>query len=1105
MATPVNKEAINAKMKQSWFSEQEMNRVNNSIISWDINAAKNAITSTIAKKPKATTITNPVVSPTQPVKQPTITNPQPKMYSASVNPASVIWGSATINANVNAPMWQQFKSSWNIGTSTSQVSSNPMNPNDLTIEQQRILWEQQRKNPAYQNWTNAPDVTEKSNLTEMPANTYVGGDWKRYYMDSATGTIKEYVGQWTPMTAEWQIPLAWTQTASANQPQTNVWEPQAPTIPETTQTAPKTQNNSIVWTNLQGNSADLNKYNQLTQQALAKWMKMSEATQFATEAMGGQNPATRNYEILTNLNEWFKNAPELFRDYSTFQKAYWYAWKSPEERQTLDWFFQSKQPQGVDWFLSIVNQWGKISAEQYRTNPQAAEAQHIYDIMKPYIWASSWDLYLAMRGGKIVPGSDAYKELVKVHGGIETPDMIEAKARYASQLKADSINQDSNIKWGAPVVKADTTQTVSDKLVSQKGIDYATQFKNDVANNPEIVELAWKVTAIDNEIADMETEKKNVMKKLVKDHPWITSYALYAASADIIAPLNEAIELKQNERNKYASDLQYKWELASKMFEYKFKQQESELAYARQLQSEQAQREFQKQQIAEQRDYAAKQFEIEQAYAHPDINSTNPQIANIALQNTIGNQLKFAQENGIPVQRDMNTIIADAQAYSQQYWVPLSQALQDTFITPFQSKQEYKDAIANIQYSKSPTGKLQVIWQRVDPITGTVSNVYGTVDKSWNIVETSNPMNVEPVTQWAWINKTGAELYKAMTASTNPIGVYATGDMTGERHAFFYNEWSQRWLEKFINQYKWTKITPDMVRLSAEKYWVDPMMIAATMAFDSSMGTKWLWAKNNNPWNVWQFDSLWTQAVKWYATLQDGIDAVANNLAKRQNALWLWVSQVTWIPKLAQDYIDWKITIPSWKDKDRVIKYISDNNMINWKTGNMKFIGESNTEKQAMASMIKMKEDLETVKNIPNLKDYVGKWDSWTLWTATWMNSDPVRAKIKTILNTNLNNYIKDITGATVGKDEAPRLIATQPTIWQSDTDFMENLDSSLRLLENKISALTNDYNFDSPNDLAKKVIWRNLWQTTHNGTTQVNTNNIDSQVDEILKLYNSK
>lgn len=92
---------------------------------------------------------------------------------------------------------------------------------------------------------------------------------------------------------------------------------------------------------------------------------------------------------------------------------------------------------------------------------------------------------------------------------------------------------------------------------------------------------------------------------------------------------------------------------------------------------------------------------------------------------------------------------------------------------------------------------------------------------------------------------------------------------------------------------------------SAERYGVDPLMIAATMGLDSSMGTKGKGARNNNPGNVGQFDSLDAKGitVKGYDTLQDGIDAVANNLAKRQKALGLTQTQEKQLPTSMADII----------------------------------------------------------------------------------------------------------------------------------------------------------------------------------------------------------
>ena len=138
-------------------------------------------------------------------------------------------------------------------------------------------------------------------------------------------------------------------------------------------------------------------------------------------------------------------------------------------------------------------------------------------------------------------------------------------------------------------------------------------------------------------------------------------------------------------------------------------------------------------------------------------------------------------------------------------------------------------------------------------------------------------------------NLSGAELMKVLASGklngNKFFGVYATADMDGTDRANIYNKAENMGLDAFVNQYKGTKITPEMINIAAQKTGMDPLMIATVMAADSSMGTKWLGAKNNNPWNVGQFDSLGTQWVAGYKTLQDGVNAVAENLQKRVNAL----------------------------------------------------------------------------------------------------------------------------------------------------------------------------------------------------------------------------
>lgn len=84
------------------------------------------------------------------------------------------------------------------------------------------------------------------------------------------------------------------------------------------------------------------------------------------------------------------------------------------------------------------------------------------------------------------------------------------------------------------------------------------------------------------------------------------------------------------------------------------------------------------------------------------------------------------------------------------------------------------------------------------------------------------------------------------------------------------------------SKYPTSKITGQMIANASTEYGVSWEMMVAIMAQDSSMGTAGLGAKNNNPGNIGQFDELGTEGVDGYKTLQDGVNAVAKNLAWRK-------------------------------------------------------------------------------------------------------------------------------------------------------------------------------------------------------------------------------
>ena len=51
----------------------------------------------------------------------------------------------------------------------------------------------------------------------------------------------------------------------------------------------------------------------------------------------------------------------------------------------LDAFFQANQPKNSEAFLQILATGQKIQNSQYRASPEAADAQHRYDFISPYV------------------------------------------------------------------------------------------------------------------------------------------------------------------------------------------------------------------------------------------------------------------------------------------------------------------------------------------------------------------------------------------------------------------------------------------------------------------------------------------------------------------------------------------------------------------------------------------------------------------------------------------------------------------------------------------------------------------------------------------------
>lgn len=325
-----------ARKKMQWagFSEAEIARVANLTTNNQMAQANKLMASTLASKKKP-------------------------MTTASVNPASVIAWGATINANPNAPMWQQLTASGNVATKSTttlpQAPVAPAAPTTPTAPLNVDIWNvwamRAAQTPEEKAWQANQDKFDAMN----PAGTKVE-DIQR--------------PEWT----------AWLPIAGTTDGKTPLWvSGEAKTTQE--------------W-KVAGTSAEYDAYTKIIKDWLAKGLKFEEARQVANEAFG-TNKDQRNYEILANLQQGYAQDPGLFSDFETFRSSYGYDTKPENEKRILESFFKSKG--------------GKIPGMK----PTSADtkARQLQGDLNVYAWMQPAEIADAMNQGKITVWSDLYNQL----------------------------------------------------------------------------------------------------------------------------------------------------------------------------------------------------------------------------------------------------------------------------------------------------------------------------------------------------------------------------------------------------------------------------------------------------------------------------------------------------------------------------------------------------------------------------------------------------------------------------------------------------------------------------------------------------------------------
>lgn len=396
----------------------------------------------------------------------------------------------------------------------------------------------------------------------------------------------------------------------------------------------------------------------------------------------------REQEILTNLNTDLQSNEKLKQalatgDYETFKQNYGYDTADQTKKQMLDAFFQTQQPKNSESFFQTLTQWMKIENSKYRESPEARDAQHRFDIISPYKWASVDSIYNWMVNKIIPPGSKAYKDLLTANGGIETPEMLEAKKKLETKQRIDKINeewarQNADSTGTTYAEKPDTTQVISDNIVSKKGFDYAQRYKEKVSQDPETRELAEQIKTDTLRKKEIERIRSDIFKNIIKEHPGITKWAANLLAKRETEWYDDEYNNLIDTLNVNSADLRYKTSLLEKEFDYEVKQAQTEEERAYQAQQQEQQFAKQKELAQFQNALAMESKKLDYAYQNSrDVQNFKQDLQKMGITDimqTNRDKLNFEQQkelasiqNKYQNSRDVQNYVQDLNKMQFQY------------------------------------------------------------------------------------------------------------------------------------------------------------------------------------------------------------------------------------------------------------------------------------------------------------------------------------------------------------------------------------------------------------------------------------------------------
>ena len=817
-------------------------------------------------------------------------------------------------------------------------------------------------------------------------------------------------------------------------------------------------------------------------------------------------------EMKSNLDQYFKDSPWMFKDRETFNKVFEYDTReSDAQRQLLDSYWKRKED--IDKAANYTS-WDSIY--QWMNNAEITSDQLNY--IKEY-------------------SPEAYREW---------------QQKQEDEIKLRIVN---NI---VPPLMSDIANQINDMInklwiQAQDALDIEWIY-NDTLDKT----WAWKTMEDANntvrQIQEVNNKRTAIMQRYANTTWWTVSDALNAARmAKALAPYDTQMQGLQyqyqdyanlfnqqqaaayqaaNVRAMQANENQRIWNqkcqalwFATSAMSYRTPEQTKQL----ELEYQQAQNDIQLLQQSRLNDlnlynqYQTSKLQNQLQNELTDLSVTDGQQLRSNLNNVLSQY--YSQWWDI-IQRPQAEVLEDVLAYAKKNWVSVAEALRKNFIEPLQSKQEYKNKIAsNYAAPKSDTSLwyskitinwkdyLTIWWKIIDPATMGIGGWGESQAKPYNIVA--------PQIMESWVDAfvsshtkgdTGWQCWKFVNDYLVSIGA------TNASNRYFWNE-DINTRAKRCNQQeaaKWSIAVFNYNHLSDD--WINHGHVAivtqtyADWSFDviesnypsgEKIGTRHIEADDAsclgfiNP-------SLWSSTTQWYNT-KDPYSWIT-----RYTSTWKEINAGWWITSLEKSFDKWeKLTDTQRKDiytsywidiselneqRERYMDYVESVQMV-----------DSILDVKKRAEALKEWAEQDTNKNLKWYMDlsiaeqwYANPWQSFWTTDTTIENIQEWKALYDNLMaNASFQKYLdmRDKWAQFwIMTDSEWRKIdsSVDPLKWEMKDDlFLKRINSMIDWYNDVLLQLGYDFEEWSKPETAEEVdIQPNSWVWWSENTILERTNN---------------